>query len=65
MAMFEFFGHFFFSNGVFKLQENFSEHGIREWTSKFPDISYFTDFRQTKGAEKISKKVLSNFALEN
>jgi hypothetical protein len=29
MAILEFFGQFFFSNDVFKLQEDFSEHGIR------------------------------------
>jgi hypothetical protein len=29
MAIFEFFGQFFFQNDVFKLQEDFSEHGIR------------------------------------
>jgi hypothetical protein len=27
-------------------------------TWKFPDISYYTDLRQTRGAEKIPKKVL-------
>jgi hypothetical protein len=29
MAVFEFIGQFFFQNIVFKLQEVFSEHGIR------------------------------------
>jgi hypothetical protein len=28
MAIFEFFGQFFFQNDVIKLQEYFSEHGI-------------------------------------
>jgi hypothetical protein len=29
MAIFEFDGQIFFQNGVFQLQEDFSEHGIR------------------------------------
>jgi hypothetical protein len=29
MAIFEFFGLLFFQNDVFKLQEDFSKHGIR------------------------------------
>jgi hypothetical protein len=29
MAIFEFFGQFFFQNNVFKFQEDFPEHGIR------------------------------------
>jgi hypothetical protein len=28
MAIFEYFGQFFFQNDVFKLHEDFSEHGI-------------------------------------
>jgi hypothetical protein len=56
MTIFEFVGQIFFQNDVFKLQEDFSEHGIREWIWKFPVISYFTDFRQTRGAKKNQKK---------
>jgi hypothetical protein len=29
MAIFEFFGQFFFQNDVFKLHEDFSKHGIK------------------------------------
>jgi hypothetical protein len=31
MTIFEFVGQFYFQNDVFKLQEDFSEHGIREF----------------------------------
>jgi hypothetical protein len=40
-------GHFFFQNDVFKLQEDFSEHGIRVFIENglgsLEDISYFAD----------------------
>jgi hypothetical protein len=36
MAVFEFIGQFFFQNNVFQLQENFSEHGIREFLENGP-----------------------------
>jgi hypothetical protein len=49
-------------NDVFKLQEDFSEHGIRVFLENglgsFQKISYFIDFRQTGGAKKIPKTVL-------
>jgi hypothetical protein len=65
IIFFEFIGQFCFPNDVFKLQEVFSEQGIRVFLEnlenglvKFPDIFYFTDFRQTSGAKKIPKTVL-------
>jgi hypothetical protein len=45
MTIFDFIGFFFSQNDVFKLQEVFSELGIREQTWKFSAISYFTDLR--------------------
>jgi hypothetical protein len=60
MTIFEFIGHFFFQNDVLKLQEDLSEIKVflekRTW--KFPDISYFTDLRQTRSAKKIPRTVL-------
>jgi hypothetical protein len=34
MTVFEFIGQFFFQNDVFKVQEVFSEHGIRVFQEK-------------------------------
>jgi hypothetical protein len=51
-------------NNVFKLYEVFLELGIRVFLEnglgswKFPDISYFSDLRQTRGVKKIPKTVL-------
>jgi nicotinamide riboside transporter PnuC len=50
-TIFEFFGQFYFQIDVFKLDEIFPELGIR-------GISYFTDWRQTRGAKKVAKTVL-------
>jgi hypothetical protein len=62
MTVFEFIGHFFIQNDVFKLQETFSEYEIRVLLEhglvSCPDISYFLDLRQFGDAKKISKTVL-------
>jgi hypothetical protein len=62
MTIFEFVGQYFFQNGVFKLQEDFSEHGIRVFfengLGSIQEVSYFTDLRQARGAKKIPKPVL-------
>jgi hypothetical protein len=42
MAIFEFVGQFFFQNDVFKLQEDFSEHGIRVFLEN--DLGSFQKF---------------------
>jgi hypothetical protein len=56
MAIFEFVGQFLFQNVVFKLQEAPEYSLIMDL--KVSGISYFTDFRQIRGAKKISKTVL-------
>jgi hypothetical protein len=63
MTVFEFIGQFFVQIDVFKLQEVFSEHGIRVIIEKRTDLklpvtSYFTDLRPSRCAKKISKTVL-------
>jgi hypothetical protein len=59
MTLFEFLGQFFFCYDVFKLQEVFSEDGIRVYIeSGLGNNSYFTDFRQTRDDKKIPKTVL-------
>jgi hypothetical protein len=61
MTVFEFFVQFFFQNVVFKLQKDFSGHGIRvflEETWKLPDIFNCTDLRQTRCAKNIPKTIL-------
>jgi hypothetical protein len=62
MAVFQFVGQYFFQNDVFQLQENFSEHGIRVFLEiglgSFQTFLNFTDFRQTRSAKKIPKRVL-------
>jgi hypothetical protein len=62
MAIFEFVGQFYFQNDVFKLQEDFLEHKIREFhengLGNFQAFFYFTDSRQTRGAKTIPKTVL-------
>jgi hypothetical protein len=62
MYNFEFIGHFFFQSDVFKLQDVFSEHGIRVLLEhglvSCPNISYLLDLRQTSDAKKIPKTVL-------
>jgi hypothetical protein len=40
MTVFEFIGQFFFQNVVFKLQEVFSEHGIRVNNQKYLEVSF-------------------------
>jgi hypothetical protein len=61
MTIFKLFEQFFFQNNVSKIQEDFSELGIRVFVEdgpwKFPGISYLTDLRQTRGAKKILKTV--------
>jgi hypothetical protein len=63
-TIFVFVGHFFFHIDVFKLQEAFSRHGIRVFLRMdlevCLDISYFTDFRQTRAAKKIPKTSFVN-----
>jgi hypothetical protein len=59
MTIFEFFGQLYFQNNVFKLQEDFSELGFRIFLENgLPEISYFTDLRQTRGVKTILKRVL-------
>jgi hypothetical protein len=62
MTVFEFIGHFFIQNDVFKLQEAFSEYEIsvllEHGLVSCPEISYFLDLRQTSDAKKIPKTVL-------
>jgi hypothetical protein len=59
MAVFEIIGQFFFQNDVFKTPKSLfrawdqSIHWERTW--KLPDISYFTDLRQTSTDKKIPK----------
>jgi hypothetical protein len=59
MTIFEFVGTVVVQNGVFKVQEVFSEHMGSEYskrkTWKFPDITYFKGLRRTRGAKKIPK----------
>jgi hypothetical protein len=59
-SIFEFVGQFYFQNDVFKLQEDFSEHGIRELLENGLGNfqTFFTDFRHTRGARKIPKTFL-------
>jgi hypothetical protein len=55
MAIFEFFGQFFFQNDVFKLQEVFSELESRVFLGNGLG-SFQTDFKQTSSAKKIPKQ---------
>jgi hypothetical protein len=55
MTIFVFVGQFFFQNDIYKLQENFSEPGIRIILEN--GIGSF----QTRGAKKISKNCFENW----
>jgi hypothetical protein len=59
MTIVEFVGQLFFQHDIFKLQEVFSEHGIRvNLEIGLGNFQYFTDLRQLRGAKKIPKIVL-------
>jgi hypothetical protein len=57
MAIFEFFGQFFFQNDVFKLQEDFSEHGIRVFLEN--ELGHFQTFLISQISDK--RELLKKF----
>jgi hypothetical protein len=44
MTAFELIGQFFFQNNVFKLQKDFSEHGIRVFLEKRLEVTFQKQF---------------------
>jgi hypothetical protein len=57
MAIFEFVGQFFLQNNLFKLQEDFSEHGIRVFLENLEVSRHFLFYRfQTEVLKRFQKQ---------